>query len=157
MTRKVAFIFLALTAAFVLTTSDALAERIRCKGGTCTGTQAADVISGTVLVDIISGLGGDDDIVGSLGNDIIYGGSGNDLIFGEEGDDELNGGPGHDRLFGNDGRDVFYGGADNDTIDAVFGQQFPQRDFVYCGTGYDTVTADRYDVVSSDCEKVTRV
>lgn len=31
-----------------------------------------------------------------------------------------------------------------------------QKDTVLCGTGHDTVVADRIDFVAKDCEKVTR-
>jgi hypothetical protein len=89
---------------------------------------------GTARADVISGLGGDDVIAGGRGNDTLYGGARND---------GLTGGPGSDRLCGGPG---------NDTIVAADGT----KDRVDCGTGADTVTADRNDVVAGDCEHVHR-
>jgi Ca2+-binding RTX toxin-like protein len=56
-------------------------------------------------------------------------------------------------LFGGSGRDRLYGGAGNDTINAADGW----RDQIDCGSGRDRVTADRFDVVSPNCESVRRV
>jgi Ca2+-binding RTX toxin-like protein len=138
---------LALAAALLLTAGDALAERIRCKGGTCLGTEAADGISGSLKADSIYGLGGD----------YLSGGDGDDLIFGESGTDTLSGGAGNDRLFGNDGTDNLFGGDGDDFIDATFFEDgLGERDYVDCGAGDDTVVAGFRDTVLDNCEKVDR-
>jgi hypothetical protein len=53
------------------------------------------------------------------------------------------------------GTDVVDGGTNDDTIDTSGDPG--NKDKVECGTGTDTVTADKDDLVSSDCENVTRV
>lgn len=83
---------------------------------------------------------------------MVRGGSGNDGISGGSGDDELRGGSGNDRIDGGSGRDRVSGGSGNDKIDVRDGQ----TDTVRCGPGRDEVTADRRDIVSSDCERVKR-
>jgi Ca2+-binding RTX toxin-like protein len=159
MSRKLAFVMLALMAAFLLTSTDALAARVRCKAGapSCEGTQLADSLSGTQKADKIFGYGGNDELIGNLGDDTLVGGDGNDLIFGESGADTISGMAGNDRMFGHDGRDTFIGGEGDDFIDAVFFEEnFPEKDTIDCGPGNDTVKADRLDTVKN-CEKVTRV
>jgi Ca2+-binding RTX toxin-like protein len=160
MTRKVAFAFLVLAAAFVLTSSDALAGIIRCTGGiVCYGTEQADDLAGSGQDDEIYALGGSDIVSASTGNDVVFGGPGYDQIFGEGGQDVLWGGEGNDRLRGDTGRDRFLGGSGDDFIDAVaFEEGFPEQDTVFCGSGFDTVRADRLDVfLDASCERVTRV
>jgi Ca2+-binding RTX toxin-like protein len=71
----------------MLTGNIALAERIRCNGGVCRGTQQADVMSGTSGADQIFSEAGNDEIAARGGNDRVNGGAGDDKIFGEEGDD----------------------------------------------------------------------
>jgi hypothetical protein len=158
MSRKFAFLMLALLAALLVSSNDALAARIRCKPApSCEGTQFADSLSGTQKADKIFGFGGNDEIVGNLGDDTLVGGEGNDLIFGESGNDTISGNDGNDRMFGHDGRDTFIGGAGDDVIDAVFFEEFfPEKDTIDCGPGNDTVKADRLDTVVN-CENVTRV
>ena len=73
----------------------------------------------------------------------LRGGPGNDVVCGLGGADTITGGRGRDRLFGEEG---------NDTIvsrDGAF-------DIVGCGSGHDTVVADRIDLVGVDCERVER-
>jgi len=103
-------------------------------GKTLTGTAHADRLVGTSFADVLNGLGGNDTLLGGGGNDILRGGAGNDV---------LDGGLGRDRLEGDAG---------NDTIRARDGQ----RDVIDCGSGRDTVVADRIDVVSRNCERVRR-
>lgn len=90
--------------------------------------------------DILRGGPGDDKLFGVQGNDRLFGGPGADLLVGGPGDDKLIGGPGPDRIFG---------GAGNDLIDARDGGP----DFVNCGSGRDTVRADRIDHLVH-CERV---
>jgi hypothetical protein len=158
MARKWMAILGILVMGVMLTSNIALAERIRCTGGVCRGTQQADVMSGTFGADQIFSEAGDDEITARGGNDRLNGGSGNDLIFGEEGNDRIDGGTGADRIVGGDGVDILSGGSNSDTIDSAFGEGLgPLADTVDCGSGFDTVTADRLDKVSSNCEQVTRV
>jgi hypothetical protein len=73
------------------------------------------------------------------GNDAIDGGTGDDYLFGRPGNDKLEGGP---------GVDVFYGDAGNDSILARDGA----AEQIMCGSGTDTVTADRIDTKTA-CER----
>ena len=93
-----------------------------------------NVLVGTAFADILRGLGGNDSLNGKAGADKLYGGTGNDTLLGGPGTDLLDGGPG------------------NDTINA----RDRQRDTIHCGPGKDTLTADRTDLITPGCEKVTR-
>ena len=105
----------------------------------------------------IRGAGGNDTLRGSDGAETLDGGPGNDDIDGGMGDDTITGGPGRDNIAG-DRRGGDCGPVwcklpfGNDTIDARDGEV----DSVSCGFGEDTVSADANDVVSGDCEHVTR-
>ncbi len=144
---------------------------------TITGTPIDDVIEGfstSGTRDRILGGDGDDQIEGLLGPDALFGQDGNDRLVGEAagaerpgprgnpgeadilsggaGNDHLIGGYGADRITGGSGIDRISGGDENDTI----GVRDRRRDKVRCGRGRDTVTADRGDSVSRDCERVRR-
>ncbi len=93
---------------------------------TVTGTPRADRLTGTSRADRIDGLAGNDSVSGLGGADVLQGGVGRDSIHGGAGDDRI---PAH---------------ADG------------SRDSVRCGPGRDIVTAEPIDVVSSDCEVVSR-
>ena len=93
-------------------------------------------------------------------HDVLHGGPGRDkIIDGGPGDDVIYGGDGNDRLLsGGDGEDVLYGGDGNDTISS--GEPVDpdatadgSRDKIYCGEGRDRYAADKFDQVSSSCEK----
>ena len=105
----------------------------------------------------ISGGGGNDTLRANDGADHLDGGPGDDDIDAGFGDDTIVGGPGRDSIAG-DRRGGDCGPLwcklpfGNDTIDARDGEQ----DSVSCGFGEDTVYADAIDVVSGDCEHVTR-
>jgi Ca2+-binding RTX toxin-like protein len=122
--------------------------------------------------DRITGLG-DDRLEGSSGNDvlragpsgenIVRGGSGNDEISGNRdsdtiaggyGRDRIGGGPAKDSIDGGAGRDVLFGHQGNDRI--VSRERRDEPDRVSCGSGRDTVIADRNDRISRDCERVVR-
>jgi Ca2+-binding RTX toxin-like protein len=103
-------------------------------GKSLTGTAKANVLRGTSFADTIRGL------------------AGNDRLFGLAGNDRLFGGPGADVLTGGPGRDTLDGGAGADLIAARDGV----RDTVRCGSGRDTVTADKADAVAANCERVSR-
>jgi RTX calcium-binding nonapeptide repeat (4 copies) len=93
---------------------------------TVTGTSAGDVLTGTPRADVLDGRAGKDTIAGLGGADFILGGPGRDIVDAGAGDDRI---PAH-----GDGL----------------------RDATRCGAGIDIVTADAVDVVSRDCEVVSR-
>ena len=95
---------------------------------TIVGTAGDDVLAGTKRADVICGKGGDDRLVGRGGKDVLDGGTGNDVMLG---------GPG------------------NDTFLARDSKRF--RDVVRCGSGTDSVTADRRDRLAADCEKTNQL
>lgn len=82
-------------------------------------------------------------VIGTTGDDHITGDGRAQAIQGGGGDDALDGSGGNDALFGEGG---------NDTIVSRDGS----IDVVSCGSGTDTVLADRRDIVSRDCENVSR-
>lgn len=116
-----------------------------------TGGTGDDLIFGRRGTDRVSGGSGRDTLFGGSGNDRLRGGDGNDDISGGRGVDRISGGAGRDTISGGTGRDVISGGSGNDRIDARDGT----RDRIGCGSGRDTVIADRVDVVR-DCERVRR-
>jgi Ca2+-binding RTX toxin-like protein len=75
-----------------------------------------------------------------------------DRIAGDDSAQAILGGDGDDVLDGGRGPDVLSGDAGDDSITSRDGT----IDFVRCGAGADTVVADRRDLVSPDCENVTR-
>lgn len=94
------------------------------------GTQTADLRT----------YPGSGDIHGLGGRDVLRGGRAENFLYGDAGADQLTGGPSFDYLDG---------GADADVVDARDGG----IDRVRCGSGTDTVLADRVDLLA-DCEKV---
>jgi Ca2+-binding RTX toxin-like protein len=129
------------------------------QSSTLTGTDADEYLEVVQVTSAstIRGGGGNDTLRASDGPDTLDGGPGNDDVDGGFGDDTIVGGPGRDSLAG-DRRGGDCGPIwcklpfGNDTIDARDGEQ----DNVSCGFGEDTVYADAVDVVSGDCEHVTR-
>jgi hypothetical protein len=103
-------------------------------GVTRTGNAKANVLVGTALADVLRGLGGNDRLSGNAGNDKLYGGPGRDILSGGAGADLLDAGTG------------------NDTVNA----RDNVKDTIRCGPGKDTVTADKKDMVTRDCETVKR-
>jgi Ca2+-binding RTX toxin-like protein len=102
------------------------------------GTDHAEQIKGTNNTEEIRGLGGSDEIVDGRGRDAVYGGGGADNLIGYGGDTSM---------------DRFFGGGGNDTVQS---RDIPaMKDYVGCGTGEDQVYADKADVVSGNCEKVS--
>lgn len=101
------------------------------------GTAGNDVLRGTPGNDAISGGGGNDTIIGGGGRDTINGGPGNDTIRGGPGNDTLVGGSGVDRLFGESGND------------RLNGRDGRPRDLLNGGSGRDTASKDRGDIVRS--------
>ncbi len=126
---------------------------------TLTGSDADEYLEVVQVTSpsTIRGAGGNDTLRGSDGAETLDGGPGNDDVDGGMGDDTITGGPGRDSIAG-DRRGGDCGPVwcklpfGNDTIDARDGEV----DSVGCGFGEDTVYADANDVVSGDCEHVTR-
>jgi Ca2+-binding RTX toxin-like protein len=101
-----------------------------------------------------------EDLVGGAGNDTLSGNAAANYIWGGPGNDVLAGGDGNDSLAGDDGNDSLDGGAGIDDFSADAGDdtvlmQDTVAEFAVCGDGNDSVTADRTDVVDSDCEQVS--
>ena len=130
-------------------------------GNSFTGTPGPDLLGGTPnLGDTLRGLAGNDRLTGGAGDDCLFGGAGNDRLSGGPGGDRLNGDSGNDRLTGGTGNDklnggpgtnTLSGGAGNDNLLAANGR----TERVDCGSGRDTVRADRSDKLRG-CERVTR-
>lgn len=129
-----------------------------------------DTVSGFSGIDCLFGDGGNDLVFGGNQNDRVYGGAGNDLVDGGPGNDLVSGGTGNDRLVGQAGNDTLVGYLGNDRLvggagsdrlnggpgnDVIFAKD-GRRDFIKCGTGFDTVRIDRIDVVNRDCERKLR-
>jgi Ca2+-binding RTX toxin-like protein len=115
------------------------------------GQGADDCLEGGAGDDVLDGGDGNDRLAGSAGRDRLSGGTGDDKLTAGKGNDRLTGGPGNDTLSPGSGRDVVDAGGGNDTINSVDGL----KETIDCGTGKDTVRADRRDRLKH-CEKVTR-
>lgn len=142
-----------------------------------------DSLNGKIGNDYMYGGSGEDRIYGYSGNDRLYGGDDHDLIsgggfidylYGEgdndalmgfEGDDYLIGGDGHDTLWGMSGNDRFVGDQGSDSMGLQGNEPGDDKiwardgtlDYIYCGTGTDTVySADLTDFVEATCENVSR-
>jgi Ca2+-binding RTX toxin-like protein len=98
---------------------------------------------GAFSFDLQSCPGCVDRVIGTAQGDQITGDSRPQAIVGGDGDDVLDGRGGNDAILGQAG---------DDTITSTDGR----TDVVSCGAGVDTVVADRRDLVSPDCENVTR-
>jgi hypothetical protein len=92
---------------------------------------------------LYEGTSGNDLLVGSRGADVLRGRGGADALYGGSSPDRIRGGGGNDRLVGGRGADLLL--ARDNAWDAI-----------NCGTGRDTVVADRGDQVSRNCERVRR-
>lgn len=93
---------------------------------------------------IFHGTQGSDLLRGTARGDELYGRAGNDILRGRGARDILDGGPGRDRLWGGAGADWLTTSGDG------------RSDTVQCGGGRDIVNADLRDIVSADCEVVSR-
>lgn len=98
---------------------------------------------GALSFDMQSCQGCVDRVIGTAQADQISGDNRPQAIVGGDGDDVLDGRGGNDAILGQAG---------DDTITSSDGR----TDVVSCGAGVDTVVADRRDIVSPDCENVTR-
>lgn len=106
--------------------------------------------AGDALAGVELGGGGDNTLRGTDGADRIAGFNGGDVLYGGPGDDTLYGGAGKDEIYAAQGDDDVLAGAGDDFIEAKDGRV----DRVGCGPGDDSVSADREDLVSPDCESV---
>ena len=96
------------------------------------GPAARDDIGGDV--EVVEGGSGGDSLTGNGSANTLTGLGGSDTIDGKGGEDNLLGGDGDDRIVSSDGA----------------------QDSVICGRGTDSVDADLADLVSRDCERVSR-
>jgi Tol biopolymer transport system component len=149
--------------------ADASARRRLTNSCRIYGTSGPDVIHAD-FSRVVYGAAGDDvlyaddtyyffdgnTLVGGPGNDLLIGGYAQDTLIGGRGNDTIEGGPSIDVIKGGPGRDHIDGEGGGDVIDARDGE----RDVVRCGKNsydrVDSVDADRFDVVASDCELVRR-
>jgi hypothetical protein len=107
------------------------------------GANVATSLRSAVVGLLFSGTAGADRLRGTRGSDFFGARAGNDIVYGRRRGDRIYAGRGADHVFGGAGADVI-------RIRDRF------RDWVDCGTGIDTVVADRRDRVRSNCEHVTR-
>jgi Ca2+-binding RTX toxin-like protein len=140
------------------------------------GAGGNDVLEGDRGADDLAGQAGDDSLHGGGAADRLWAGGGADLLHGDAGADVLRGEGGPDRLYGGAGPDRILGGPGNDDIREVpdnYSATDPldtgrnriesgggrdrvnvangRRDVVDCGSGVDSVTADKGDKLSG-CE-----
>ena len=120
-----------------------------------------DTIHGQSGSDRVNAERGRDRVNGGSANDVISAGSSGDRVAGDQGNDRINGNSGNDLLKGNSGRDRIAGSTGADRISGGSGAdrisaRDGRRDRINCGTGRDSVTADRRDRVSRNCERVRR-
>ena len=137
------------------------ADRVATAADDRNGTEGDDDERGSSGDDNIAGRAGDDEIEGEQGDDDLCGDEGDDHLQGGPGDDELRGGPGDDDLEGESGADLLVGGKGHDVLKGGRGRDRIRardgvRDRINCGSGVDTVRADRGDAVASNCEHVSR-
>jgi hypothetical protein len=86
------------------TISSSLTALVVCTGGSCSGSNANELIIGTTGYDEIDAKNGTDCVVGGGGDDDLNGGNDDDVIIGAAGNDTLDGGPKKDT-------DICYGGS----------------------------------------------
>ena len=124
------------------------------------GAGGGDRLSGGDGRDHLSGGAKRDVLAGGDNADKLYGGTGNDQVSGGRGADRISGGTASDRIYGNAGADRITPGKGRDRViaaggnDRIFARD-GRKDRISCGSGRDTVSADRNDVLSS-CERVSR-
>ena len=106
--------------------------------------------AGDALAGVELGGGGDNTLRGSEQADRVAGFNGQDVIYGAGGDDTLYGGSDKDEIYAGAGDDDVLAGTGDDFIEAKDGAV----DRIGCGPGDDSVSADRKDLISPDCESV---
>ena len=145
------------------------------------GSATNDLLNGGAGDDVLNGGAGDDQLDGGAGNDDMLGGTDSDELDAGPGNDVVDGGPGGDEVDGGEGVDEISGGTGNDVIsdtaggfaasaaaskkgNKVMGGSGADKidvrnnrvDRVDCGTGKDSVKADRKDKVGLNCERIKR-
>ena len=103
---------------------------INVTGGDSTPTACSVLKKGTKKADRLRGTAAGDRLLGRGGNDRLKGLGGDDCLNGGKGKDRLIAGPGDDKVSARDGR----------------------RDVIRCGSGRDSVMADKRDRIAKDCE-----
>src|SRR5215211_6750543 len=135
----------------------ALIHRSAWKGrpDTLRGTKEDDNLIGKGANDTLLPLAGDDTLLGGPGKDVVNGGSFAEPVAGNK---KLEGGEGNDYM--EDGefeppavRDTLSAGDGNDVLNVA--NKPAGKDAGSGGSGIDRVLADRADVVTPDCEKVS--
>lgn len=117
------------------------------------GDDGDDTLLGGYYSDYMEGGAGNDKYDGYYGNDLIQ-----DVVSVHEtsGDDVISGSYGDDAIYSGGGSDIIYGGPGSDGINPnFFDRRDFSRDFVDCGTQYDSVAvylAD--DWAGINCETI---
>ena len=111
------------------------------------GTIMLILAGSTALAVTQSGGTGNNTLYGTTYPDVLDGGTGDDVLYGYAGNDRLFGGTGSDWIFVGYGYDYIDAGTGSDVIYARDGY----RDIIYCGTGFDYVRYDFWDVLYN-CE-----
>ena len=150
---KSTLMLISLALALLLASGAAWAATVNCTPGAFRCEEETDG------PDTIYGTEGPDAINAKDGSDKVYG-RGSDRVFGGPGDDYVTGETANYFIGGEAPGDYISGGSGDDTIRAP--DSYVDR--IYCGLGYDTVTADNVkdtrpsgrDYVDDSCEKVTR-
>ncbi|MEM6902508.1 MAG: hypothetical protein AAF556_04640, partial [Pseudomonadota bacterium] len=110
-----------------------------------------ETASSNNFADLLYGEADDDSLYGGGGDDVLYGGSGSDLISGGFLASDGETGTGDDVLFGGgtglSGADTLYGGDGNDFLDGITNDGPGFTDYLYGGTGDDTIFAGDGDEV----------
>jgi serralysin len=127
-------------------TAYAYASTSICTESTCTGSSSNTMI-GTSEPDLIYGDRHANTLRGKGSYDYLWGYGGNDTLEGGNGRDSLRGGRGEDLLSGMGG---------NDTINAREKGARQRTDWIFCGSGLDTVLTVKggVDYIDPDCERV---
>jgi hypothetical protein len=111
------------------------------------GDDFGNVDQNTLLwlpVTVLGGSGRDHLSMHSPSRAVLDGGPGDDVITSE----------GPHQGYSSEGSDIVFGGEGDDEINTRNEQL--GHDFIYCGPGFDEVTADGSDEVAADCESVAR-
>jgi RTX calcium-binding nonapeptide repeat (4 copies) len=118
------------------------------------GGRGDDELTGSSGSDYLDGGHGDDVLRGLAGGDYLYGNRGADYIYDGPGVDRVRAGPGADRIRSGRSPDDVVGGPGNDRI---WTRDEPaEGESIDCGGGFDRVVLDRFDQLTSECERRLR-
>lgn len=134
------------------------APRGVCGGGLGTPVGDPDASFECTITDpstdnVVASTQGNQYLFGANGNDDLNGGIDNDLLAGDAGQNNLSGNGGDDCLSLSGDENERARGANGDDL---IGSDDGNRDYDFCGAGYDTVFADEEDRVAANCEVVIR-